>query len=407
MLWKIDTQSSQPLHEQLAGQLRRGIATQELEEGAKLPPARELAKGLGVNVHTVLRAFQTLRDEGLLEIRRGRGTSVAAGAKSVMRHVELARQLVSEARRAGFGESRNSATCGGAVMNEWIRRTALGAGIPVAVAALGLGPYLAYRSDLPDRVASHYGISGRPDGSMTPELFVIVIGALMALGLGGCVAIALSRRKFQPMFAPSVSFVGAFIGALCAGVLATTAIDQRGLDRWQDATLSPWALVLWIGGSVVVGSTAAWIASSLPFKGETGADASPPAMSLAPGGAGVLEFHSVRQMATDFQPGHLAHRSGCHPTRGILGCHDLVGNRDGFGRLQSYTRNRRPDGAAGAIRVLRVASYFGTHTPDCHSSGHRHSPGRLGWLGIPGQPGPHETRGRGPACGSRHPPRPA
>ncbi len=168
-------------------------------------------------------------------------------------------------------------------MNEWIRRTALGAGIPVAVAAMGLGPYLAYRSDLPDRVASHYGISGRPDGSMTPELFFIVIGALMVLGLGACVAIALSRRKFQPMFAPSVSFVGAFIGALCAGVLATTAIDQRGLERWQDATLSPWALIVWIGGSVIVGSTAAWIASSLPFKGETGTDASPPAMNLAPG----------------------------------------------------------------------------------------------------------------------------
>ena len=168
-------------------------------------------------------------------------------------------------------------------MNEWIRRTALGAGIPVVVAAMGLVPFLVYRSDLPDRVASHYGISGRPDGSMTLELFFIVIGALMVLGLGGCVAIALSRRKFQPMFAPSVSFVGAFIGALCAGVLATTAIDQRGLERWQDATLSPWALIVWIGGSVVVGSTAAWIASSLPFKGKTGTDASPPAMSLAPG----------------------------------------------------------------------------------------------------------------------------
>ncbi len=168
-------------------------------------------------------------------------------------------------------------------MNEWIRRAALGAGIPVAVAALGLIPFLAYRSELPSRVASHYGISGRPDGSMTPELFFIVIGALMALGLGGCVAIALSRRKFQPMFAPSVSFVGAFIGALCAGVLATTAIGQRGLERWQDATLSPWALIVWIGGSVIVGSTAAWIASSLPFKGKTGTDASPSAMSLAPG----------------------------------------------------------------------------------------------------------------------------
>lgn len=103
MLWRIDTQSPQPLHEQLAGQIRHGIATGELVEGKKLPPARDLAAGLKVNMHTVLRAFQTLRDEGLLEVRRGRGTSVAADAKSNTRHVELARSLVSEARRAGLG----------------------------------------------------------------------------------------------------------------------------------------------------------------------------------------------------------------------------------------------------------------------------------------------------------------
>ena len=104
MLWKIDTQSSQALHEQLAGQIRRGIATQALGRGEKLPPARELAQGLGVNVHTVLRAFQALRDEGLLEVRRGRGTSVAADAVSVHRHVELARRLVEEARRCGLDD---------------------------------------------------------------------------------------------------------------------------------------------------------------------------------------------------------------------------------------------------------------------------------------------------------------
>jgi len=102
MLWTIDAQSPQPLHEQLAGQIRRGIAARELAEGEKLPPARDLAKGLGVNMHTVLRAFQTLRDEGLLEVRRGRGTSVARDAKSAARHVELASSLVSEARRAGL-----------------------------------------------------------------------------------------------------------------------------------------------------------------------------------------------------------------------------------------------------------------------------------------------------------------
>ena len=97
-------------------------------------------------------------------------------------------------------------------MNERTRRGVLGAGIPAAVVGAGLGPYLAYRSDLPDRVASHFGISGRADDSMTPELFLIVIGALMVTGLGMCMAVALIRRKLQPMVAPGASFIGAFIG---------------------------------------------------------------------------------------------------------------------------------------------------------------------------------------------------
>ena len=73
-------------------------------------------------------------------------------------------------------------------MNERTRRAVLGAAIPVSVVTLGLAPYLAYRSDLPDRVASHYGISGTPDGSMTPEQFLIVVGTLMVLGSGACVS---------------------------------------------------------------------------------------------------------------------------------------------------------------------------------------------------------------------------
>lgn len=105
MLLKIDEQSSQPLHEQLAGQLRLAIAAGDPAAGEKLPPARELAKGLGVNIHTLLRAFQTLRDEGLLEIRRGRGTIVTGTAPLLAAHSDLARRLVAEARRAGLGNS--------------------------------------------------------------------------------------------------------------------------------------------------------------------------------------------------------------------------------------------------------------------------------------------------------------
>jgi len=106
MLLTIDPQSSQPLHEQLAGQLRQAIADGDPAPGEKLPPARELAKSLDVNVHTLLRAFQTLKEEGLLEVRRGRGTIVTGDAPRLAGFVALARELVTEARRAGLSNTQ-------------------------------------------------------------------------------------------------------------------------------------------------------------------------------------------------------------------------------------------------------------------------------------------------------------
>jgi DNA-binding transcriptional regulator YhcF (GntR family) len=106
MLWKVDHQSSQSLHDQIAGLARRSIVSGDLAPGERLAPSRELAEGLGVNVHTLLRAFQTLRDEGLLEIRRGRGTTVTGKAPSLVGYSELANKLVTEARRAGLANAQ-------------------------------------------------------------------------------------------------------------------------------------------------------------------------------------------------------------------------------------------------------------------------------------------------------------
>lgn len=102
MLLKVDLASTLPLHEQLAGQLRAAIAAGDAAPGEKLPPARELAESLGVNVHTLLRAFKTLRDEGLLEVRRGRGTIVTSSAPQQAKFVDLTKDLVTEARRSGL-----------------------------------------------------------------------------------------------------------------------------------------------------------------------------------------------------------------------------------------------------------------------------------------------------------------
>ena len=102
MLLKIDPTSSQPIHDQLAGQLRQAIAAGDPAPGDKLPAARELADSLDVNIHTLLRAFKTLKTEGLLEVRRGRGTVVTGKAPLQVSFVNYARSLVAEARKAGL-----------------------------------------------------------------------------------------------------------------------------------------------------------------------------------------------------------------------------------------------------------------------------------------------------------------
>jgi GntR family transcriptional regulator len=94
---KIDRQDSTDLYEQVAGEIPRAIADGEAKPGERLPPAKDLASVLGVNTNTVLRALRVLREEGLLEFRRGRGISVA-GTPERGAVIARARELVVFAR---------------------------------------------------------------------------------------------------------------------------------------------------------------------------------------------------------------------------------------------------------------------------------------------------------------------
>ena len=98
---KIDRNPSIQLYEQVAAEIRRDITEGEAKPGQRLPPARDLAAVLGVNTNTVFRALRLLRDEGLLEFRRGRGVSVA-GTPERGAVVQRARELVEFARRQGY-----------------------------------------------------------------------------------------------------------------------------------------------------------------------------------------------------------------------------------------------------------------------------------------------------------------
>jgi len=98
---KLDHDNPLDLHEQVAGEIRRAIADGEAKSGDRLPPAKDLAAVLGVNTNTVLRALRQLRDEGMLEFRRGRGITVT-GTPEQSALIEKAKDLLHYARTQGY-----------------------------------------------------------------------------------------------------------------------------------------------------------------------------------------------------------------------------------------------------------------------------------------------------------------
>ena len=101
---KIDRDEPTEIFEQVAAEIRRAIADGEAKPGERLPPARDLAAVLGVNTNTVLRSLRLLREEGLLEFRRGRGiTVVGTPRQSVV--VTKAKELLQVARDNGYQRS--------------------------------------------------------------------------------------------------------------------------------------------------------------------------------------------------------------------------------------------------------------------------------------------------------------
>jgi GntR family transcriptional regulator len=99
VLIRVDTTSSLPLGDQVAASVRNALADGSVRAGDRLPPAREVAETLGIDLHTVLRGYHRLRDEGLVELRRGRGAIVTAAADNVRARLSQAiRDLVGQAR---------------------------------------------------------------------------------------------------------------------------------------------------------------------------------------------------------------------------------------------------------------------------------------------------------------------
>lgn len=116
MLIRVDPTSTQPIFAQIAASVRRELREGGLDAGDRLPAAKDVARSLDVNLHTVLRAYQELRDEGIVDLRRGRGAVVTGSAPSLLAEVgDAVRTLVRTAATAGMTHEETVAL----VTKEW------------------------------------------------------------------------------------------------------------------------------------------------------------------------------------------------------------------------------------------------------------------------------------------------
>ena len=108
MVIEIDFNSDEAIYVQLMNQIIMGIATSRLQEGDPLPSVRQLADTIGINMHTVNKAYAILREEGYLKLDRRKGAVISV--ETLEKQQELAsiqenlRMLVAEAVCKGVTE---------------------------------------------------------------------------------------------------------------------------------------------------------------------------------------------------------------------------------------------------------------------------------------------------------------
>ena len=94
MVIEIDFNSDEAIYVQLMNQIIMGIATSRLQEGDPLPSVRQLADTVGINMHTVNKAYSLLRQEGFVTIDRRRGAIIAVDVDKIKALEEMKENLL-------------------------------------------------------------------------------------------------------------------------------------------------------------------------------------------------------------------------------------------------------------------------------------------------------------------------
>ena len=93
MIIEIDFNSGEALYLQLRNQIIMGIATAQFHEGDSLPSVRQLADTIGINMHTVNKAYTVLKQEGYVKVDRRRGAVIALDTDRIQAMEEVRREL--------------------------------------------------------------------------------------------------------------------------------------------------------------------------------------------------------------------------------------------------------------------------------------------------------------------------
>ena len=93
MVIEIDFQSDEAIYTQLMNQIILGIATSRLQDGDPLPSVRQLADTIGINMHTVNKAYSLLRQEGFVSIDRRKGAVICLDVDKIRAMEEMKQNL--------------------------------------------------------------------------------------------------------------------------------------------------------------------------------------------------------------------------------------------------------------------------------------------------------------------------
>jgi GntR family transcriptional regulator len=103
LLVSVDATDARPVFRQIVDEIHRSVAVGVLKPNDALPAVRRLAQQLKVNANTVQHAYRTLEREGVVYVKRGLGTFVAAGSKDMKgRQGAIARQIAERTLREAY-----------------------------------------------------------------------------------------------------------------------------------------------------------------------------------------------------------------------------------------------------------------------------------------------------------------